>query len=147
MIDEAHLEFTVPDDVAGERLDRVLALLLGTKHYSRVQIADWIADGRVQIGGKVSSKPAQKVKAGERISLDIPPARDLTLEPDSSVVFPIVFEDEHLLIIDKPAGLLVHPGAGQQTGTLVNGLLHHLGDSIQRIGDAFRPGIVHRLDK
>ena len=145
--------FTEADDQP--RLDVFLSLALleletdvGLEFVpSRSKVATWVRQGRVQIDAKVIDKPSFRLKSSCRVALDKPAARSLKLEPDSSVVMPIVFEDSQLLVIDKPAGLVVHPGAGISRGTLVNGLIAYLGADLQQIGDALRPGIVHRLDK
>jgi 23S rRNA pseudouridine1911/1915/1917 synthase len=81
------------------------------------------------------------------VEVSLPPPLPLIIAPDETVRFGVLLEDEHILVIDKPAGLVVHPGAGQAAGTLVNGLLYYLGSELRQVGDALRPGIVHRLDK
>lgn len=132
-----------PEDV-GQRLDRVLARL--APELSRTRIQHLVAEGRVSIGGRVVGDTAARVNAGEVYSLALPPpepaaplAEDLPLE--------VVFEDAHLIVIDKPAGLVVHPAPGHASGTLVNALLHHCGATLSGIGGVRRPGIVHRIDK
>ena len=96
--------------------------------------------------GKQVRDPAIKVKGDERFTLAVPDPEPAHNEPQE-IPLPIVYEDEHLLVIDKPAGLVVHPAAGNRDGTLVNALLHHCGDSLSGIGGVARPGIVHRIDK
>ncbi len=132
-----------------DRLDKVLARLLpGT---SRSVVQRWIEEGRVSVAGR-SCRAKDAVGAGDVIEVDPGPAPASDAEPDPSVRFDVVFEDEALLVIDKPAGLVVHPARGHRTGTLVNGLLAREG--FQRtVSDprdpagALRPGIVHRIDK
>jgi len=114
---------------------------------SRSQVTQWIADHRVMVNGTLVTKSGFALRQGDSIQISIPHVEKLLLEPDASVRFGIAYEDEDLIVIDKPAGLIVHPGAGAVDSTLVHGLLHHLGDDIRRVGDKFRPGIVHRLDK
>lgn len=128
---------------AGERIDRWLAERTAQ---SRTQIKALIKDGALTIDGAVMSDPTHKVVAGETISLVPPPVKDPDPEPED-IPLDVLFEDEHLIVIDKPAGLVVHPAAGNWTGTLVNALLHHCRGSLSGIGGVARPGIVHRLDK
>jgi 23S rRNA pseudouridine1911/1915/1917 synthase len=124
-------------------LDRFLAAVQTDLSRSRLQTL--IRDGRVSVNGR-PARASQRLRHGDAIEVELPPARDASdLEPEPLPVS-VVFEDEHLLVIDKPAGLVVHPGAGTRRGTLVNALLHHH-PSIRSVGGADRPGIVHRLDK
>ena len=151
------LEFTVEEEDKHERLDSVLTKYLqqaadseggiGGLVPSRSKVEGWIEAGCVRLGSEVVTKPAYRVAPGSTIFLVIPPGRALSLEPDASVPLNIVFEDEHLLVLDKQGGLVVHPGAGQPSGTIVNGLLAYLGPQLKQVGDALRPGIVHRLDR
>ncbi|MFL6204660.1 MAG: RluA family pseudouridine synthase [Acidimicrobiales bacterium] len=135
----------VPEVLAGERVDRVVAMVTGL---SRNEVADLVAAGAVQVGGSPVTTRSARVKAGDELSVDVPDrAAAAALEGDPSIAVPLVHEDEHLLVVDKPAGLVVHPGAGQRTGTLVHGLLARFPE-IRAVGpDPERPGIVHRLDK
>lgn len=113
---------------------------------SRTRLKSLIETGAVTVGGRTITEPRHRVKLGEDIALDAPEPEPA--EPQGQdLPLDIVFEDEHLLVIDKPAGLVVHPGAGNETGTLVNALIAHCGDSLSGIGGVKRPGIVHRLDK
>ena len=114
---------------------------------SRSQVAQWIAMGRVRLDGNTVFKAGTKVKIGQTISVDPPEPKPASIEADSSVPFAIVYQDEDIVVVDKPAGVIVHPGAGAREGTLVHGLLARVGDSLQGVGDEIRPGIVHRLDK
>ncbi len=134
----------VTDDEAGERLDRVLSR--HAKGLSRSRIKALVEEGRVACDGQPVRDPALKVRAGQRFDIFVPepaPARPQA----EQIALSIVFEDEELLVVDKPAGLVVHPAAGNPDGTLVNALLAHCGGSLSGIGGVARPGIVHRLDK
>jgi 23S rRNA pseudouridine1911/1915/1917 synthase len=133
----------VSAQIAG-RLDHVL------KHHfpslSRSRLQKLIADGRVKIADTAVADSNHKIGFGQPISLDLPQAAPA--EPQSeNIPLDIIFEDKDLLVINKPAGLVVHPGAGNESGTLVNALLAHCGGSLSGIGGVKRPGIVHRLDK
>jgi len=136
----AHLEFTVPPEMAGLRVDQALAKLL--PEHSRSRIAAWMRADRVHVAG-TTAKPKQKVWGGERIELDTEPLPETLAFAPEALPLNIVFEDETLLVIDKPAGLVVHPGSGNWQGTMLNALLHHE-PSLAQIP---RAGIVHRLDK
>lgn len=126
------------------RLDKVLALTF--LQVSRARFQSLIAEGRVAVEGKVVREGRHKVKAGQTLAVVIPEA--LAAEPlPEAIALDIVYEDGDLIVIDKPPGLVVHPGAGNATGTLVNALIAHCGDSLSGIGGVKRPGIVHRLDK
>lgn len=129
---------------AGGRLDRILADALPDLSRSRVKTL--IQDGCVRVEDAPALSPSAKVGAGSTIEVDIPPPDDPDPQPED-MSLNIVFEDRHLLVIDKPAGLVVHPGAGNPKGTLVNGLLAHCGAEFAGIGGVKRPGIVHRIDK
>lgn len=129
---------------AGERLDRFLAGRLAGFSRSRVQAL--IKTGRVNGAGGTLVDPGLKVKPGLEVVVAVPEPEPAQPEAES-LPLTIVYEDAHLIVIDKPAGLVVHPAAGHATGTLVNALLAHCGDSLSGIGGVKRPGIVHRLDK
>ena len=132
----------LPREARGERLDRVLASLLPGE--SRASLQRLMRDGRVRILGR-PARPSYTVRGGERIEIEIPPPRPSHLEPEALPLV-ILYEDTDLLVLDKPAGLPVHPGAGARRTTLVNALLHHCKD-LSVIGGVERPGIVHRLDR
>jgi 23S rRNA pseudouridine1911/1915/1917 synthase len=137
-------ELALPDDAAPERLDRALAR--GFPDLSRSRLQALVRDGRVRVGGTVVYEPAAKVSPGARIALEVPPAAPP--EPQGeAIALDVVHEDGDLVVIDKPAGLVVHPAAGHESGTLVNALIAHCGASLSGIGGVRRPGIVHRLDK
>ena len=129
---------------AGERVDRYLAACLPA--LSRSRIKGLIEAGCLSIGENCVREPATLVRTGMVVVLDVPPAAPATPEGEA-VAFTVLFEDEDLIVLDKPAGLVVHPAPGNETGTLVNGLIAHCGDSLKGIGGERRPGIVHRLDK
>ena len=129
---------------AGWRLDRALAAAVPT--LSRERLKTLIRSGAVEAQGKAVRDPATKVKGDERLSVAVPEPAPARNEPQD-IPLTIVFEDEHLLVVDKPAGLVVHPAAGNFDGTLVNALLHHCAGKLSGIGGVARPGIVHRIDK
>jgi 23S rRNA pseudouridine1911/1915/1917 synthase len=135
---------TVAPDEAGERLDRVLAARVAELSRSRHKAL--ILAGRVAIDGATIRDPGHRVNAGATIALELPPPADPTVAPEP-IPLAVVYEDDELIVIDKPAGLVVHPAAGNWTGTLVNALIAHCGESLSGIGGVRRPGIVHRLDK
>lgn len=128
----------------GTRLDAFLAARFVL--FSRNRIKDLILEGAVSIDGTTNVSPKYRVKAGESITLAAPEPVDA--EPEGqNIALDILFEDEHLIVINKPAGLVVHPAPGNEDGTLVNALIYHCGESLRGIGGVKRPGIVHRLDK
>jgi len=129
---------------AGWRLDRALADALPT--LSRERLKALIRSGALERSGSAIRDPALKVQGDEQFVLAVPEPEPAHNEAQD-IPLRIVFEDEHLLVVDKPAGLVVHPAAGNRDGTLVNALLHHCGDSLSGIGGVARPGIVHRIDK
>jgi 23S rRNA pseudouridine1911/1915/1917 synthase len=129
---------------AGWRLDRALAASIPT--LSRERLKSLIRSGAVDSGGTLLRDPALKVRGTENLQLAVPEPEPAHNEPQD-IPLRVVFEDEHLLVVDKPAGLVVHPAAGNRDGTLVNALLHHCGGSLSGIGGVARPGIVHRIDK
>ena len=132
----------VEPDQDGARLDHFLTALLPDQSRSHVQRL--IKDARVT-GPVASLRPSTAVRAGQVYEVDIPPPAAATPEPEA-IPIRIVYEDEYLVVLDKPAGMVVHPGAGHSGGTLVNALLHHVKD-LSGIGGELRPGIVHRLDR
>ncbi|MBB83619.1 MAG: RluA family pseudouridine synthase [Deltaproteobacteria bacterium] len=135
------LAFTVEEGSVGTRIDALLAELSGA---SRAQVKRWIDAGRVKIGDEVV-RPSRKVEFGESIEARPLEPVEMALEPEA-IPLDVLFEDEHLIVLDKPAGLVVHPAPGHPDGTLVNALLAHCGD-LAGIGGVLRPGIVHRLDR
>ncbi len=138
------LTATVGDDDPAGRLDKFLANAVA--ELSRTRLKSLIIEGLVSVGGAKITDPAYRVKPGETYYISIPvvkPAKPRAQAIDLTVVY----EDDDLIVIDKPAGLVVHPAAGNPDNTLVNALIHHCGDSLSGIGGDARPGIVHRLDK
>lgn len=129
---------------AGKRLDRLLATELN--ELSRTRLKHLVESGRVTLDGATITDPAMRVKPGQVFTVSVPaPTPD---EPaPQAMALPILYEDAHLLVVDKPAGLVVHPAPGNPDHTLVNALLAHCGDSLAGIGGVRRPGIVHRIDK
>ena len=128
---------------AANRLDKALA---EATDLSRERIKGLIADGAVQLGGVVATSASASVAEGVAFTVTLPPLAPLDLEPQD-IPLEIVFEDEHLIVVDKPAGMVVHPAAGNRDGTLVNALLHHCRGGLSGINGVERPGIVHRIDK
>ncbi len=134
----------VAPDEAGARLDRWLAARLPA--FSRSRLKALIEQGAVYVGGRTMDDPAYRIKAGDAIEIGVP--APTPAEPEGEAIpLDVVYEDEALIVIDKPAGLVVHPAAGHGSGTLVNALIAHCGASLSGIGGVKRPGIVHRLDK
>lgn len=129
---------------AGCRLDRGLALLW--PEHSRSRLKALIIDRAVTVNGAVVADPSLKLKPGDSIGLSLPAPVAAAPQPEA-IPLVIVHEDEDLVVLDKPSGLVVHPSAGHERGTLVNALLHHCGTSLSGINGVLRPGIVHRLDK
>jgi 23S rRNA pseudouridine1911/1915/1917 synthase len=129
---------------AGDRLDGVLAR--GLEEFSRSRVKDLILGGAVSINGQTVTEPKYKVKLGESILLAAPEPEEAEPTPEN-IPLDILYEDDQLIVINKPVGMVVHPAVGNLTGTLVNALLYHCGDSLVGIGGVKRPGIVHRLDK
>lgn len=147
--EETGLHFSIPSELAGQRLDRALAILAAQEPGgpSRSRIAQAIADNAVtDPSGSVVTDAKRKVKAGESFVLVLPAPAPATPQPEA-IPLSVLFEDSDLIVVDKPAGMVVHPAPGAETGTLVNALLAHCGDSLTGIGAERRPGIVHRIDK
>lgn len=136
------MTLTVPEDSEGLRLDRFLVSILA--EHSRSQIQRLIKEGHVLVAGR-AAKANQPVKTGQAIDVDIPRPMDAAPAAEA-LVLPIIYQDRDLIVVDKPAGMVVHPAAGHASGTLVNALLHHV-DDLSGIGGEKRPGIVHRLDR
>ncbi|MBC8130531.1 MAG: RluA family pseudouridine synthase [Rhizobiaceae bacterium] len=137
--------FVVDAASHGLRLDQFLAAqFAGTLSRSRIQ--GIVSGGDVTVDGVTATLSKRKVTLGEAVEFVVPDAIDADPSPEA-IALDILYEDDALVVVDKPAGLVVHPGPGNWTGTLVNALLHHCGDSLSGIGGVKRPGIVHRLDK
>src|SRR6188472_770973 len=141
---DATIEIQLDASHAGWRLDRALAAQVPALSRERLKVLT--KAGALTRAGKAVRDPATKVKGDESFVLVVPAPEPAHNEPQE-IPLPIVYEDDHLLVVDKPAGLVVHPAAGNRDGTLVNALLHHCGDSLSGIGGVARPGIVHRIDK
>lgn len=125
------------------RLDKALAEVADL---SRERIKSLIAEGKVEVDGKAVTSASSKVQAGLSFSIHLPPPSNPQAVPQD-IPITVVYEDEHLIVVDKPAGMVVHPAAGNPDGTLVNALLHHCRGQLSGIGGVARPGIVHRIDK
>ncbi|MBR0130098.1 MAG: RluA family pseudouridine synthase [Firmicutes bacterium] len=142
-MDERIFEFTITEEHAGQRIDSVLSNLM--EDVSRSYIVKLIEGGNVAVGGSECLSKKRKLLSGENIRLVLPPASEGLSEPED-IPLDIVYEDDHLIVVNKPKGMVVHPAAGNLSGTLVNALLFHCG-SMSSIGGMARPGIVHRIDK
>lgn len=134
----------IPESAAGLRIDAGLAQ--AEPDLSRERIKTLILEGAVTLDGRVANRPSVKLVAGMAYAIALPQAAPLDAEAQA-IALNIAYEDEHLLVVDKPAGLVVHPAAGHADGTLVNALLHHCRGQLSGIGGVARPGIVHRIDK
>jgi len=132
------------EENGGLRLDRFLARAID--ELSRARIQALIQEGHVTINGTTASTASQKIKPGQTIVIERPEATKAIPEPED-IPLNIVYEDDDLIVVDKPSGLVTHPAPGHESGTLVNALLAHFGDTLSGIGGVKRPGIVHRLDK
>jgi 23S rRNA pseudouridine1911/1915/1917 synthase len=141
-------EFHVDESEAGARLDRFLAERpeIVAAHLSRSRIKALIEEGRVALRGASATDPARKIAAGDAVALTVPPPEPAAPQAEP-MALDIVYEDRHLIVIDKPAGLVVHPASGHESGTLVNALIAHCGESLSGVGGVKKPGIVHRIDK
>ena len=135
-------ELTAATEHAGVRLD---AFLSAGGALTRSQAARLIAEGRVRVNGKPAAKSA-RLSGGETVTVDVPQLRETALPPQD-IPLDVVYEDDDVIVVNKPTGLVVHPAPGHPDGTLVNALLHHCGDSLSGIGGEKRPGIVHRIDR
>lgn len=135
-------ETMVPPEMADNRLDSFLS---GWLQQSRSAVQGWIEQGAVAVDGRVRPKN-YRLHGGEAVRVEIPQPVPYTAQPEA-IALDIVYEDGDLLVVNKPKGMVVHPAAGNYTGTLVNALLAHCGDSLSGIGGVLRPGIVHRIDK
>ncbi len=135
-------ELTAATEHAGIRLD---AFLSADGALTRSQAARLIAEGRVRVNGKPAAKSA-RLSGGETVTVDVPQLRETALPPQN-IPLDVVYEDDDVIVVNKPTGLVVHPAPGHPDGTLVNALLHHCGDSLSGIGGEKRPGIVHRIDR
>ena len=135
---------TVPALLDGERVDRVVAMLTGLP---RAKVAELVAGGAVRVRGRTVAARSQRVSTGDVVEVAVPEDEaPAGLRPDPAVEVPVVHADDDVVVVDKPAGLVVHPGSGNDAGTLVQGLLARFPE-VAAVGDPARPGVVHRLDK
>ena len=146
MADLSIIRFTIAEDPPA-RLDKALARDVPEEAaLSRSRIAKLLAEGAVTVDGAVATDAKAAVAAGAVVEIAVPQAAESHMEPEA-IPLEVVWEDDDLIVIDKPAGMVVHPAPGSPDGTLVNALIHHCGDSLSGVGGAKRPGIVHRIDK
>ncbi|MGZ4692821.1 MAG: RluA family pseudouridine synthase [Acidimicrobiales bacterium] len=141
------MDEVIPAALAGQRVDRVVAMITGI---SRAEVAALVARGKVSVDDQVVTARSQRVEEGAHVHADLDElvaAAEHAMDAEPDVPVTVVHADEHLIVVDKPAGLVVHPGAGNRQGTLVQGLLAHYPELAGIGGDPDRPGIVHRLDK
>lgn len=143
MIKVNEIKLTVNQEIGGVRIDKAISLMC--EEYTRSRIQRIIEDGEVLVNGRSVSK-GYKTAVGDEISFEIPQPVMMSAEPEN-IPLDIVYEDDDLLVVNKPRGMVVHPAAGNYNGTLVNALLYHCGDSLSGINGVIRPGIVHRIDK
>lgn len=141
---EKIIKLKVTEDTKDLRLDKALSILM--PEHSRSKIQKHIQEGRVRINGNVCVSKKYKTSGGENIQINIPGAKMLEVKAEN-IKLDIIYEDEDLIVINKPKGMVVHPAAGNYEGTLVNALMYHCGDSLSSINGIIRPGIVHRIDK
>ncbi|NNN22523.1 MAG: RluA family pseudouridine synthase [Acidimicrobiales bacterium] len=138
------LVIQIPPSLDGERVDRAITTLIDV---TRSEASELVNSGQVSVDGQIVLKPSFRLKHDQVLEFPDHSQKDeIPIEPDSSVVFDVVYEDSDLLVIDKPPGLVVHPGSGNLSGTLVSGLISRYPE-IEHVGEVSRPGIVHRLDK
>jgi 23S rRNA pseudouridine1911/1915/1917 synthase len=138
------LELKLPEDYEGERLDKLLPFLVGD--YSRTFFQNLIKDGAVEVAGKVITKPSFEPGEDDPIVVNLPELREPEILPED-IPLDILYEDDDLLVVNKPKGMVVHPAHGHESGTLVNALMYHCKGSLSGINGVMRPGIVHRIDK
>ncbi|MCI2253180.1 RluA family pseudouridine synthase [Domibacillus indicus] len=136
------LQFTVSEEENGSRIDKLAAAQ--EEQYSRSQVQEWLKEGRVLVNGQ-PVKANYKAAAGDEVTIDIPDPEELNIEAED-LKLDIYYEDEDVIVVNKPRGMVVHPAPGHTTGTLVNGLMYHCKD-LSGINGVMRPGIVHRIDK
>ena len=136
--------FLIDEENQSTRIDSVLSLLL--PETSRSFIQKLIEGGNLRLNGDVITSKKYKLRAGDRVEITLPPPEKLSVEPED-IPLDIVYEDSDVLVVNKPKGMVVHPAAGNYTGTLVNAVMYHCGDRLSSINGVIRPGIVHRIDK
>ncbi|MCF0144281.1 MAG: RluA family pseudouridine synthase [Firmicutes bacterium] len=138
------INFNITDEMTGTRLDLVLSV--GLEDYSRSFLQKLFGTGNIKVNGEVCTDKKYKCRAGDMVEIEIPEPEKLEVAAED-IPLDIVYEDDDLLVVNKPAGMVVHPAPGNYTGTLVNALMHHCGDNLSSINGVIRPGIVHRIDK
>lgn len=141
---QQRIEITINEEMKGTRLDLVLSACL--EEFSRSFIQKLFENDRIYVDGKICREKKLKALAGSIVAIDIPEPERLEVEAEN-ISLDIVYEDEDVLVVNKPAGMVVHPAPGNYTGTLVNALMYHCGDNLSSINGVIRPGIVHRIDK
>lgn len=144
MSNEQKYTFCIDEEYSGTRVDRVLSLLFPES--SRSYLQKLIEKGNVCVDGKACTAKNFKLKAGQEVDLVMPEPEELKIEAED-IPLNIVYEDDDVLVVDKPKGMVVHPAVGNYTGTLVNAIMYHCGDRLSSINGVIRPGIVHRIDK
>lgn len=138
------IELTIDEEMKGTRLDLVLSVAL--EEFSRSFIQKLFENGRITVDGQICREKKLKAAAGSVVIIDIPEPEKLEVTAED-IPLDIVYEDDDVLVVNKPAGMVVHPAPGNYTGTLVNALMYHCGDKLSSINGVIRPGIVHRIDK
>lgn len=138
------IELNITGDMSGTRLDLVLSAAL--EEYSRSFIQKLFENGNISINGQLCRSKKYKASSGDTVQISIPQPEKLKVEPED-IPLDIVYEDDDMLVVDKPAGMVVHPAPGNYSSTLVNALMYHCGDALSSINGVIRPGIVHRIDK
>ncbi|MBR1477986.1 MAG: RluA family pseudouridine synthase [Lachnospiraceae bacterium] len=144
MTDAQSFKYIADEEVSGIRLDKVLCAL--SKDLSRSYIQKLISEGNVKINKKTASKASLIIDSGDVLEINVPAARLPEIMPED-IPLDIIYEDEDVIVVNKPKDMVVHPSAGHYTGTLVNALMYHCGASLSGINGILRPGIVHRIDK
>ena len=134
--------FQITEDMEDERIDKCVAMLIDS--LSRSYIQKIIKSGQVYVNG-TAVKPSYLVKTDDEVFFDLPPSQEPDIEPEN-IPLDVLYEDEDVIVVNKPKGMVVHPAAGHYSGTLVNALMYHCGDSLSGINGVMRPGIVHRID-
>ena len=134
--------FQITEDMEDERIDKCVSMLIDS--LSRSYIQKIIKSGQVFVNG-MAVKPSYLVKTDDEVFFDLPPSQEPDIEPEN-ISIDVLYEDQDVIVVNKPKGMVVHPAAGHYSGTLVNALMHHCGDSLSGINGVMRPGIVHRID-
>lgn len=138
-----YFNFQITEEYEGERLDKCMAMLVDS--LSRNYIQKLIQDGKILVNGNLE-KSCYLVQTGDEVALTLPPSQEPDIQPEN-IPLDILYEDEDLLVVNKPKGMVVHPAVGHYSGTLVNGVMYHCGGKLSGINGVMRPGIVHRIDR